>query len=115
MTTFGFGNAILREEGSERQGTVPETEDDPFASEPIWLLREGVSAQPYNLDTLFLWTLLFGLRNQAGPGVLEEDTELGHICRTLCDDLGAIDPWLLPLKDGVAGGGRPAPEMQGAR
>jgi hypothetical protein len=115
VTTFGFGNAVLREEGSEREGELPEAEDDPFASEPIWLLREGVSAQPYNLDTLFLWTLLFGLRNQAGHAVLEEDTELGHICRTLSDELGAIDPWLLPLKDGIARGGRQAPAMQGDR
>src|SRR5262249_18720115 len=53
LTTFGFGNAIRREEGSEREGASAESDDDPFASEPIWLLREGTSAQPYNLDTLF--------------------------------------------------------------
>src|SRR5262249_22770113 len=56
VTSFGFGNAILREKGGGREG-APAAEDDPFASEPIWLLREGVSAQPYNLATLFHWTL----------------------------------------------------------
>src|SRR5262249_1561974 len=114
VTTFGFGNAVLREEGAERQEAHPESEDEPFGAEPIWLLREGVSAQPYNLDTLFLWTLLFGLLNQAGHPVLEEDTDLGQLCRTLYEDLGARDPWLLPIKGGIAGEGKQEPEMQTA-
>ena len=50
VTAFGFGNAVLREMGGEREGTDPESQDEPFGSEPIWLLREGVSPQPYNLD-----------------------------------------------------------------
>jgi hypothetical protein len=112
VTTFGFGNAVQREEGSEREGAVL-AEDDPFASEPIWLLREGVSAQPANLDTLFVWSLLFGLIEQAGHDVFDEDSDLGQICRTLADDLAAIDPWLLPLKGGIELG-KQAPQMQGA-
>jgi hypothetical protein len=115
VTAFGFGNAILREEGGERQGAPPEAEDEPFGSEPIWLLREGASAQPYNLDTLFLWTLLFGLLNQAGHGILEEDTDLSRLCRTLGADLDAIDPWLLPLAGGYTGVRTQAPALQGAR
>jgi hypothetical protein len=115
VTAFGFGNAVLREEGGEREGAHPESEDEPFGSEPIWLLREGVSAQPCNLDTLFLWTLLFGLVEQAGHDVLDQDTELGQICRTLCEDWGAIDPWLLPLTGGISAEGRQTPEIQSAR
>jgi hypothetical protein len=115
VTAFGFGNAVLREEGGEREGAHPESEDEPFGSEPIWLLREGASAQPCNLDTLFLWTLLFGLLHEVGHGALEEDTELGQICRTLSEDLGAGDPWFLPLKGGISGEARQAPEMQTAR
>jgi hypothetical protein len=114
VTVFGFGNAVLREEGGGREAT-PEAEDDPFASEPVWLLREGLSAQPYNLDTLLLWTLLFGLVNRAGDGAAEEDTEFADIRRTLGDDLRAIDPWLLPLKGGAAAAGRQAPQIQGVR
>jgi hypothetical protein len=114
VTAFGFGNAVLREEGDEREGAHPESEDEPFGSEPIWLLREGVSAQPFNLDTLFLWTLLFGLLNQAGHDVLEKDTELGQICRTLCVDWDATDPWLLPLKGGISGEERQATETRSA-
>ena len=115
VTAFGFGNAVLREEGGEREGAQSEAEEEPFGSEPIWLLREGASAQPENLDTLFIWTLLFGLLNEAGHGILEEDTELGQICRALRSDLHAIDPWLLPITGGIAGGGSQAAQMQSAR
>jgi hypothetical protein len=101
VTTFGFGNAVRGQDGTARQGVPPE-DDDPFGSEPIWLLREGVSAQPDNLDTLLIWTLLFGLLNQTGPGVLEADTDLGKICRALAEDLDAINPWFLRLKGGLA-------------
>jgi hypothetical protein len=110
VTAFGFGNAVLLEEGAR-----PGPGDEPFGAEPVWLLREGVSAEPYNLDTLFLWTLLFGLLNQAGHGVLDEDTDLGRICRTLCEDLNAVDPWLLPLTGGIAGEARQAPETPSRR
>ena len=45
-------------------------EDDHvgFGDEPIWLLKEGESPQPNNLDTLFLWSLLLGIMNQTEPG-----------------------------------------------
>jgi hypothetical protein len=114
-SSFGFGNAILREDKAPREETHPESDDEPFGSEPIWLLRDGVSVQPYNLDTLFNWTLLFGLLNEQGPGALEEDTELGRVCRTLCEDLDAIDPWFLPLTGGIAGQGARVPEVQHVR
>ncbi len=114
VTAFGFGNAVLREQ-SEQEGRRSGSEEEPFGPEPVWLLREGVSAQPANLDTLFLWTLLHGLLEQAGPAVLDEDTERGAICRTLAQDLEAIDPWLLPLVGGSAREGRPTLAMPGAR
>jgi hypothetical protein len=115
VSSFGFGNAILREDKAPREETHPESEDEPFGSEPIWLLREGVSARPYNLDTLFIWTLLVGLLNDEGPGAPKEDTELDRICRTLSEDLDAIDPWFLPLTGGIAEQGGQAPEVQAAR
>lgn len=114
VSSFGFGNAVLREETAPREGTH-ESEDEPFGSEPIWLLRDGVSARPYNLDTLFLWTLLFGLMNEEGPGAPDEDSELGELCRTLCGDLDAINPWLLNLTGGLAGQGAATAQVQGAR
>jgi hypothetical protein len=100
VTAFGFGNAVLSEPGGEREGTAPESADEPFGAEPIWLLREGVAPHPFNLDTLFLWTLLFGLLNQEGPGIVEAEPEMGEMCRMLGEDLSAGGPWLLPLKGG---------------
>jgi hypothetical protein len=113
VTAFGFGSAVRRPAGAAREGLPPE-DDDPFASEPIWLLREGVSAQPFNLDTLLTWTLLFGLLNQTGPGVLEADTDLGQICRTLAEDLDAINPWFIRLKGGLAWETRPTADVHSA-
>jgi hypothetical protein len=52
---------------------------------------------------------------QAGQGVIEENTERGEICRTLSKDLEAIDPWLLPLEGGSAREGRPALQMQSSQ
>ena len=95
--TVGFGNAVRRESGADRHEAPPEAADDPFGSEPIWLLREGTSASPFNLDTLFLWTLLLGLLRQAGPGA-ETDEDVADVCRMLGEDLEAGDPWLVPLK-----------------
>jgi hypothetical protein len=115
VSSFGFGNAVLREAGGPRAEAHPESEGEPFGPEPIWLLREGVSARPYNLDTLFIWTLLLGLLNEEGPGALEGDTELGRIWRTLYEDLEAADPWLLTLAGGIVNEEGRAPQTQGAR
>jgi hypothetical protein len=105
VTAFGFGNAVLREPGDEGDGTPPESADEPFGAEPTWLLREGVAPAPFNLDTLFLWTLLFGLLNREGHD-FEPESEIGEICRMLREDLDAGDPWLLSLKGGIRGEGK---------
>jgi hypothetical protein len=110
VTAFGFGNAVLREPESERTETVPESVDEPFGAEPTWLLRNGAAPHPYNLDALFIWTLLFGLLNQAGHGVIEAESETGENCRRLRADLNAGDPWLLSLKSGMPGDGERTPE-----
>jgi hypothetical protein len=103
VSAFGYGNAVLHAEGGATDGRPP-MPDEPFGGEPVWLLREGASPQPANLDTLFLWTLLFGLLNQADGDLLQEPSELGAICRTLYADLEAAGPWLVPLKGGIEGG-----------
>ena len=99
-SALGFGNAVRRVSGADRHEAPPEAADDPFGSEPIWLLRDGRTASPFNLDALFLWTLLLGLLRQAGPGA-ETDAEVSAVCRMLGDDLEAGDPWLVPLKGEV--------------
>jgi hypothetical protein len=64
-------------------------------------LKEGEAPQPHNLGALFLWSLLLGLMNQTPPGD-ESNPKLDALCRALRDDLEASDPWLVPLKGGVA-------------
>ena len=99
VSAFGFGKAVLRDDGPNRHGTDPESYDEPFGDEPIWLLKDGESPEPYNLDTLFLWSLLIGLLDQ---GAAERDPNFDTICRMLRDDLETGDPWLVPVKGGVA-------------
>jgi hypothetical protein len=99
VSAFGFGKAVLRDDVTNRHGTDPESCDEPFGDEPIWLLRDGESPEPDNLDTLFLWSLLIGLLNQ---GAADRDPELDTICRMLRDDLEAGTAWLVPVKGGVA-------------
>jgi hypothetical protein len=103
VTAFGFGNAVLREEGG-RAGERPAASDDPFGPEPVWLLREGVPPRPYNLDTLVIWTLLLGLLNQEGRPGQEQKADISELYQMLRDDLDAEDRWLVPLKGRLAGG-----------
>lgn len=98
VSAFGFGKAVIRDDGANRAGTDPESCEEPFGDEPIWLLRDGESQEPYNLDTLFLWSLLLGMLNQ---GLADRDPELDPVCRMLRDDLESGDPWLVPVKGGV--------------
>ena len=112
VTAFGFGNAVLREQPGERAGAPPGSADEPFGAEPVWLLREGVAPHPFNLDTLFIWTLLYGLLSQAEGGATGAGPEENDICRMLREDLDAGDPWLLSLKGAKADEGKCAPEMQ---
>lgn len=102
VTAFGFGNAVLREQPGERSGTTPEEADDPFGAEPIWLLREGATPRPYNLDTLVIWTLLFGLLEQDVRNAPENSSEIAEMCQMLRDDLLAESRWFLPLKGRLA-------------
>ena len=98
VTAFGFGNAVLREESSEcPEGRCP-MEDDPFSSEPVWLLKEGATTKPYNLDTLVIWTLLFGLLNQETQSGQHAKTEIGDLCGMLRNDLLLEKRWFLPIK-----------------
>lgn len=98
VTAFGFGKAVLREGVADRH-EEPGSASEPFGDEPIWLLRDGESPAPFNLDTLFLWSLLMGLLNQDRSGTAEQEIE--PICRMLRDDLESGHPWLVPVKGGV--------------
>jgi hypothetical protein len=97
-SAFGFGKAVLHPDAKERH-EAPGSGEEPFGDEPIWLLKEGESPAPFNLDTLFLWSLLLGLMNKNGP---VPDPKVDTLCRMLRDDLEAGEPWLVPIKGGVA-------------
>jgi hypothetical protein len=101
VTAFGFGKAVQHPHAEERHG-APGSAEEPFGDEPIWLLREGESPAPYNVDALFLWSLLLGLLNQAGPEGPAAKPKLDKVSRMLRDDLEAGSPWLVPIKGGVS-------------
>jgi hypothetical protein len=98
VTAFGYGKAVLRGDGSDRHG-APGSRDEPFGDEPIWLLREGEAPEPHNLDTLLLWSVLLGLLNRAGRSGGPDVDALGRVWR---DDLEGGEPWLVPIKGGIA-------------
>jgi hypothetical protein len=99
VSAFGFGKAVLRDDGTNRHGTDPDVFDEPYADEPIWLLKDGESPAPFNLDTLFLWSLLLGLLDQ---GAADRYPDLDAVSRMLRDDLESGEAWLVPVKGGVA-------------
>jgi hypothetical protein len=104
VTAFGFGNAVLRSQGGGPGEAPVDAAGDPFAAEPTWLLKEGAVPRPYNLDTLVVWTLLFGLLNQNADNGPEGKSEVGELCRLLRDDLLGEERWFLPLKGRLAEG-----------
>src|SRR5207249_1960270 len=80
------------------EGAPPETAADPFGAEPIWLLKEGALPQPYNLDTLVIWTLFFGLVHQDTQRGLEGSSQIAELTRMLRDDLVTEEHWFLAVK-----------------
>jgi hypothetical protein len=98
VTAFGFGKAVLRDDGDRRHGS--EHEDEAFDDEPIWLLREGELPAPYNVDALFVWSVLHGLLIQADADP-KAKPKIDLVCRMLRDDLEAAEPWLVQVKGGV--------------
>lgn len=97
-TSFGFGKAVRREDGMDRH-EAPGSSKELFGDEPIWLLKEGEAPQPHNVAGLFLWSLLMGLMNQTD---VNSQGEIDTLLRMFRDDLESFDPWLLPIKGGVA-------------
>jgi len=45
-TTFAFGNGILKETSGPRAESPPDAVEEPFGSEPVWILREGIDPVP---------------------------------------------------------------------
>jgi hypothetical protein len=98
VTAFGFGNAMIKEPSGLREAAPPDAEDEPFGTEPLWILCEGVEPVPFNLDALFLWTLLFGLRSEETTGAGDQDRQTRRISDRLQNDLESANPWIIPIK-----------------
>jgi len=96
VSAFGFGNAVLRSQAPGEE--QPSSLEDPFGAEATWLLKEGTPPRPYNLDTLVVWTLLYGLLNQITPTSPDVGSPERDLCRMLRDDLETDDRWFLTLK-----------------
>ncbi|MCS6864476.1 MAG: hypothetical protein RMJ56_11600 [Gemmataceae bacterium] len=99
VSAFGFGKAVLHPQAHERHG-APGSAEEPFGDEPIWLLKEGETPDPFNVDALFLWSLLTGFLSQLEAAPVP-DGVLDTLCRMLRDDLETTQPWLVPIKGGV--------------
>ena len=84
ITAFGFGKAVPRPKGTERHESAG-LDRGALRRRTDLALKEGETPQPYNLDTLFLWSLLMGLEQEGGRG----DRKLNALCRLLRDDLEA--------------------------
>jgi len=97
VTAFGFGTAMVKA-GIDSRGGSPILPDDLFASEPVWVVREGVDPAPFNLDALFLWTLLYGMRGQEQAGTPEQNRQRQLVSDKLQSDLELASPWIVPLK-----------------
>ena len=98
VTAFGFGKAVLRD-GRDRAARGAGVGEEPFGDEPIWLLKEGESpraVQPRHAVPLV------AAAGPAEPGDGRRTPKLDTLCRMLRDDLEAGDPWLVPIKGGVA-------------
>ena len=96
VSAFGFGNAVLRPQ--EQEAAVPSVVEDPFGAEATWLLKEGTSPRPFNLDTLVVWTLLYGLLNQITPTSPDLGSTDRELCRMLREDLQTEGHWFQTLK-----------------
>ena len=98
VSAFGFRNGMMIEGAAPRAGMPPDAEDEPFGTEFTWILRDGVDAAPFNLDSLFLWSLLYGLRGQEDTGAIERDRQSRRLSDKLQSDLESANPWIVSLK-----------------
>lgn len=98
VSAFGFGKGMMIEGAAPRAGMPPDAEDEPFGTEFTWILRDGVDPAPFNLDSLFLWTLLYGLRGQENTGPFERDQQTRRLSDKLQGDLESANPWIVSLK-----------------
>ena len=80
---------MLHPDATERHEAAGSAEE-PFGDEAGLVVEEGESPQPYNLDTLFLWSLLLGIMNQGRP---TRNSTGSAACSATTSE--TADPWLV--------------------
>lgn len=100
VSVLGFGNAVERE-------PLP-AEDDAEAGEPLsaraieaaWCIDQGRAIEPFNLQSLLLWSLLAGALEQRIelPADCDQEPALARVCRLLSEDLATSGGWVIPVK-----------------
>jgi hypothetical protein len=104
-TSFGWNNAIPRQVKQDANGKSDGIPHDGRQAggleqgETEWILRPGVSPQPYNLTALLVWTFVSGILFQHFCDDHHTEGGLGRICSSLNGDLKALEnAWYVHLK-----------------
>lgn len=85
VSSFGWQKAIRKAEGGR-------------GHDASWILREDSGIEPFNVDTLMVWSLLAGLLHQEVPTQGEEVPDIARVFRMLSEDLHTGDDWIVPIK-----------------
>jgi hypothetical protein len=108
VSAFGFGTAVVQADNAAKgklsaADTNPRWSSSLSQGEPEWILRPGLSPQPFNLTPLVWWTLLTGLIHKEVAAAEGEKPELYTVASSLRDDLRAMNGWWVPLVGCVRG------------
>ncbi|MDA1018160.1 MAG: hypothetical protein O3A00_27360 [Planctomycetota bacterium] len=104
-SVFGFGQSVACEDDI----TADDSSADPALSHSAWLPdarqheqeyvgRADGTLQPYNLCTLAVWSLLAGSLSKQFEVVGDEEPAVARTCRSLSQDLTALNGWAVSLK-----------------
>lgn len=105
VTAFGFGNAIVRQLSSETTQAVtgPRSSAGPLEDEESeWILKPGVTPEPFNVASLIVWSLLAGMLYQEVDVDEDGEAAMARICRMLHSDLETLNGWHVPIRGTVS-------------
>lgn len=105
VSAFGFGNAVARKAGPEAAAQANQ-ENRPWqvttrgGLEQEYGIQDGRSIEPFNLQSVILWSLLAAAlpKEIDMPHDRGVEPALVRTCRMLREDLTAQNGWFVPLK-----------------
>lgn len=106
VSVYGFGNAVAREATPAHDGHEAEPDNLPWAIsarrglEKEYGLRDGHAIEPFNLQTLVIWSLLAAAlpKEIEVPEKDSNEVALARTCRMLSDDLANVGGWFVNVK-----------------